>query len=77
MSETKTGRQMLNRWAATVDERRIVEDFIDWADAKYGAELHSYKTGESLMLGKLLDAYHEIDQKQLEAERRALLLEAE
>lgn len=72
-------REMLDRWAANIDERRTIEAFLDWCEEQRIelAQWGDRRWPEPLTSrSALLDRYHEIDQQQLDKERRALLAEA-
>jgi hypothetical protein len=60
---------MLERWAARLTERCEIRDFWEWLVDQSTADalLHDVRIEDAL------DAYHEIDQGQLDRERRALL----
>lgn len=65
-----TDPSMLARWSSMLDERRKLTEFWDW--------LCEYDTAVADALGdvhrdKALDAFHGIDQRKLERERRELL----
>jgi hypothetical protein len=62
-------RQMLERWAARLAERCEILNFWAWLVEQSTADalLHDVRIEDAL------DAYHEIDQGQLDRERRALL----
>lgn len=61
-------RKMLHKWAKCINDRRTIEEFLDWLDCKY-PELERTDMNRD----KLLNEFHGIDAKQLEKERRALL----
>lgn len=67
-TKTTPPRKMLDQWAANIDDRRTIEEFLDWLDDKY-PELERV----DMHRDKLLDEFHSIDRKQLDKERRALL----
>lgn len=72
----------LEKWSDNIEERRIIADFLEWVDGNryvvaewYGQEWpklqpisHSHHA--------LLDEFYEVDNVQLEKERRALIEEA-
>lgn len=58
----------LERWADKLEERSAIEDFLDWA-SRTGVCTFRFAYSRS----DVLDRYHEIDRKALEAARRALL----
>lgn len=64
-------RIMLERWAASLDERRGLESFIEWLREHDITILDAHECAPDF--SDLLDEYHEIDRGQLEVERRALL----
>jgi len=68
-------REMLRRWAACREERMAIIAFLNWCGEHRPPWLIT--TGatwpRAANAEHLLDAYHEIDQAQLERERRALL----
>lgn len=64
-----SSRAMLDKWAAKLNERRAIADFHEWLLAW---NYHDYRVAD-LRIETLLDLYHEIDQAQLDKERRALL----
>ena len=75
------GRDELDKWAASMDDRRTIEDFLDWLeeqriepcvwteDAKWPRPLTEGRAG-------LLNRYFQIDAKRLDDQRRGLLAEA-
>jgi hypothetical protein len=65
-------RDELDHWAVNVEHRTIIENFLDWCDLKR-LELTSYHDGSNPRVQELLDCYHNIDRKRLEAQRRALV----
>lgn len=68
------GREMLDRWAATLSDRRLVEDFLEYAERRRVVLSHlDGPNGSSEAAGPLLDGWLDIDQKQLERDRAALL----
>ena len=71
-------REMLDRWAANLGERRIILEFLDWcAVHEPRCLLTTGDTWPTAMNAEtLLDAYHEINLAQLERERRAVVEEA-
>lgn len=72
-------REMLDRWAANHEERRTIQRFLDWCQEEHQVELCEWPAGANWPsaypggMQKLLDLYHEIDQQQLDKERRELL----
>jgi len=70
---------MLRRWSANFEERRTILRFLDWCSDEHKVELAEWLDGHNWPsrypggAQKLLDLYHEIDQQQLDRERRALL----
>ncbi len=74
-----SGGSMLDQWAKHSDERFAIEEFLDWANNKYGIFLASWgdtDTGypiERYDIQDRLDEYHGIDRRRLEEERRELL----
>jgi hypothetical protein len=71
-------RDMLDLWAARLSERRTIEEFLEWLSSKHGVHLGEWVTDNRMFPiaanpQDLLNEYHEIDYKRLEAQRRALL----
>jgi hypothetical protein len=71
---------MLRSWSANLEERRTIERFLDWCEERRPSvemcewtEHANWPSPVPGGRGALLDAYHEIDQQQLDRERRALL----
>lgn len=70
---------MLRRWSENHAERQTILNFLEWAMAEHRVELAQWEDGADWPLPypggaqKLLDLYHEIDQQQLDRERRGLL----
>lgn len=64
---TAAERSALDKWSRSVDDRSIIESFMAWA----GENGLTYRS--TMPLGDLLDRFHGIDRKDLEAGRRALL----
>lgn len=78
MPHTNTGeeamsREMLERWADKLDERKLILDFIQQVAEDNDDEVELL----DINMEKALDKFHGIDQRQLEAERRQLLKEAQ
>jgi hypothetical protein len=73
-------REMLDRWATTANDRRTIEDFLDWLEAQR-IEPCQWSEGARwpipMVEGRagLLNRYFEIDARRLDEERRALLAE--
>jgi len=75
------GREMLNRWAASLPDRKVIEGFWEWlmerceklSDENGGGSVYF----DDINLKQMLDEYHEILTDQLELERRALVLDGE
>lgn len=63
---------MLEKWADVINDRRTIEEFWDWLESQNLASTDIL----DINIGKLLDDFHGIDQRQLERERRALLAQA-
>ena len=63
-------RQMLDRWAECLPERKRIEEFWELV-------LYEYRGQEVLdvRLDDLLDQFHEINRARLDRERRAVLEE--
>lgn len=69
----------LDKWAAALPNRRVIEDFLKWCSAKR-IELCQWREDSNYPRpcsadARLLDEYHEIDQQRLDKERRELLEE--
>jgi hypothetical protein len=64
---------MLERWADKLDERKLILDFIQQVAEDNDDEVELL----DINMEKALDKFHGIDQRQLEAERRQLLKEAQ
>jgi hypothetical protein len=77
--EDSASRLMLDRWSAAHEERQTILRFLEWAEAEHRIELAEWTDGANWPspypggAQRLLDMYHEIDQQQLDRERRALL----
>lgn len=70
---------MLNRWSAMLPDRRMITGFWEWL-AIYLRDVPGHNDGVyteffKLDIEQLLDVYHEINHKQLDDARRALLEE--
>ena len=63
------GREMLERWADNLGERNAIADFWGWVSERLDADVWF----SDIDVDAELDAYHKIDQAQLERERRQLL----
>ena len=66
------------KWAAVVDDKRTIEEFLDWARSTH--DMHLLKEGRDgdffvSSLENLLREYFEIDSTKLEEERRAMIEE--
>lgn len=59
-------RRMLKRWGDYHEDRKVILEFFAWCNE------HDYEIVTVVRLDELLNAYHRIDQVQLERERRAL-----
>lgn len=65
---SKPNRTELKHWSDNLKDRQCITDFWDWlCEANGEVELLSINIEE------ILDRYHNIDKRQLEKERRALL----
>lgn len=62
---------MLDLWADIVEDRRMVEDFLDWL-VEAGHEPPRFHSGREAAL----DAFFGIDRRLLDKERRDLLAQA-
>lgn len=63
---------MVDRWGAFLSERQQIQNFWEWLLEKYGsngARVSLY----DIHMERELDEYHEIDQRQLDNERRQLI----
>jgi hypothetical protein len=60
---------MLDRWAASQSDRRVIEEFWEWLES------HDYQEQavSDINITRTLDEYQRIDRAQLDRERRALL----
>lgn len=63
-----SNREMLDRWAATFEDRRVILNFWEWLQSH-----HKFTDLNDVHIQQALDEYHEINQRQLDNERRALL----
>ena len=61
------GREMLERWAARLDDRRTITEFWEWLNGD------NWPDEVDLDIEKALDQFHGIDRAQLDRERRELL----
>ena len=66
-------RDMLDRWAACVGERRAIEEFIEFIEGKGVLLDYHNSSAQARSLDSLLNEYHDIDAKRLDEQRRALL----
>lgn len=70
-------REMLERWSAKLDERRRLQEFWEFvcerARARIDPDLRDDVELCEIHIEAELDAFHEIDHRQLEIERRALI----
>jgi len=66
---TKPNQEMIQRWAASLPERMVIEKFFDWLEQQ---SLTSVRIVDLDMPG-LLNRYYDIDRNQLEQERQTLL----
>jgi hypothetical protein len=65
-------KTMLERWEDNITERRTIEEFWDWLP-EY---CHKHNlTKDHVFISDVLNEYHNIDIKQLEKERRELLIQ--
>lgn len=63
---------MLEQWAAHLEDRRTISEFFEWLLDKYSrVEGHNYLY--DINIEKELDEFHGIDQLQLDKERWTLL----
>ena len=62
---------MANRWAMYMDDRRTIEEFIEWCEAR-GWCLQD-DSGAVARVPDLLNEFHEINPTQLDDERRKML----
>ena len=60
-------REMLNKWAATQDDRRTIIEFWEWLNGD------EWPDDVDLDIERALDKFHGIDRAQLDRERRELL----
>lgn len=68
--ETTNPREMLDRWGANLHNRGTITEFWVWLlEKKATTPIYD------INIEKELDEYHEINQKQLDQERKALLAE--
>lgn len=69
----------LDKWAAALPDRRVIEDFLQWCSAKRIELCQWYEDSRypwpCSADARLLDEYHEIDQQRLDKEQRELLEE--
>jgi hypothetical protein len=59
---------MIQRWADNLTDRQVITEFFEWLERH-----HTGKSTFDMDIEKILDAYHKIDRKQLDDERRATL----
>ena len=74
VQEGHEGVSAVRLWAAKLDERKGIENFLDWvADHPEHAAVLTEAGDICAPVAQLLDEYHGIDRLQLEDERRKLL----
>ncbi len=70
----KPSRIMLDRWRENIADRQVIEEFWEWLIEQYSDVPNPEKVClYDIHISKKLDEFHEIDQRQLDDERRALL----
>lgn len=69
---------MCDKWAANLEERRIIEEFWEWLVENKAHNPELWRHGVPIVeihIDKAMDEYHGIDQRELDKERRAILEE--
>lgn len=72
-------REMLKRWSDTLKQRHVIEEFLEWLDERRialdfaRADPKEFRLFDDQKPRRLLDKFFEIDQAQLERERREYL----
>ena len=67
-------RIMLDRWANALPDRKVIEEFWNWLEQKFNEQDECSPRFSDIDMRLQLDEYHDIHEGQLEAERRALIL---
>lgn len=71
----------IDKWAENIDDRRVVADFLEWMDSNGYVVAEQFGLFGNVRLiahshHALLDEFYEVDNEQLEKERRAVIEEA-
>ena len=61
-------REMLDKWAAALGDRRVITEFFEWLARTYAG-----KHPEDIDIERALDCFHGIDRAELDRERTALV----
>ena len=74
------GQSAVDKWAEDIDDRRVIAEFLEWLNVNHYvvAEFYGYHTMHQIKHTHhaLLDEFYDVDNVQLEKERRAILAKA-